>query len=214
MHYTRFRRSGDPLLTAREVNSATPPHCTFGDCRKKHYAKGLCSAHYTRLRRHGSPGKTTRVSPGSVLDWMRRHINYDSDQCLKWPFATDHSGYGLVTYKGRQRTASNVMLRLSAGEPPTRQHECAHSCGRGNMGCINPRHLRWATRSENHADKHDHNTAVVGERHRWSKLKAPDVLRIRRLEGVKTGRALAREYDVDPGTIYAIWKRRNWAWLK
>ena len=51
-HYTRWKRTSDPLgLTPRQVTE----FCTIPECGKPHYAHGLCSAHVTNLQRHGSP---------------------------------------------------------------------------------------------------------------------------------------------------------------
>lgn len=213
MHYARFRKTGDPLVTSREVNNNVPPHCTFGQCKKKHYAKGFCSAHYTRLWRHGSPGKTTRTPPGKVLEWMRAHLDCEGEDCLLWPFATGGGGYGVVAYKGRQRPAPNVMLRLAEGKPPTRNHECAHSCGNGHLGCVNPKHLRWATRKENHADKIKHGTSNRGEKSPASKLTEEQAREILSLKGILPGNQIASSYGVSPGAIYQIWRGKNWAWL-
>lgn len=47
------------------------------------------------------------------------------------------------------------MCKLKNGDPPTPDHEAAHSCGNGKHGCINPNHLRWATDAENMADTVD-----------------------------------------------------------
>lgn len=213
-HYTRWLKSGNPLVTSREVNTNPPEHCTFGDCKKKHYAKGLCSAHYNRLIRHGDPSIKLRTSQGEAARWLDEHRIYSGDECLEWPFVKDRKGYGLATLDGVQRTASNVMCRLANGEPPSEKHECAHTCGKGHKGCVNPNHLRWATRKENHHDKIHHGTTNRGSRNSTSKLKESEVKEIRKLKGINTCFELAEIYSVTTSTISAIWTRKRWAWLK
>jgi hypothetical protein len=53
-----------------------------------------------------------------------------------------------------------------------------------------------------------------GEKSPKSKLTEAQALRIKRLKGRAVGADLARKYNVDPGTIYAIWKGKNWGWLE
>lgn len=46
LHYSRWRRYGDPL----EIKHRT--HCSIEGCNRKHLARGLCSLHYQRANRH------------------------------------------------------------------------------------------------------------------------------------------------------------------
>jgi len=192
-------------------NMNGPKTCTIHQCGKPVYSFGLCPAHYTRQRRHGDPlgGGTPQGVP---MKWLLSHTEYDNDDCLIWPFATAR-GYGMITADGKQRVAANYMCELVNGPPPTPKHECAHSCGKGNIGCVNPKHLRWATRSENHLDKIHHGTMPFGENNARSVLTEKQVRYILSMKGKATGASLARKFNVDPGTIYAIHKRINWKHL-
>lgn len=109
--------------------------CTIPGCGKRQYAHDLCENHYGRQRRHGSPFGG-RVSPGSLMDWLLAHQDFTGDECLKWPFADDGKGYGVVKVDGRQQYAHRIMCTLVNGEPPTDLHETAHSCGNGHLGCV------------------------------------------------------------------------------
>jgi len=187
--------------------------CIIKDCGKRMYAFGLCPKHYTRQRRYGDPlGGGT--SPGVPLQYLQEHVDYDGDDCVPWPFAKFSDGYGAVTFRGQQTTANNVMCTLAHGEPPTPLYESAHSCGRGHEGCVSPRHLRWATRSENHADKVAHGTHSRGERASGVVLSVEQVHAIRSLKGRVRQKILSAQYGVTIATVSAIQCRKIWAWLE
>lgn len=60
--------------------------------------------------------------------------------------------------------------------------ECSHL--NGNPSDNRPENLAWETRSENHARKHEHGKAQVGDRHGCAKLSSRDVSEIRRRAGM------------------------------
>jgi hypothetical protein len=76
------------------------------------------------------------------------------EECVDWPYARNPDGYGNlhVAPGGPWKAAHRYACEQAHGLPPTPKHEAAHSCGRGASGCVNPRHLRWATSAENKAD--------------------------------------------------------------
>ena len=90
------------------------------------------------------------------IQWLYDHVSFDGDECLTWPF-TLVSGYaGTVLVNGRHQRACRVMCELAHGPAPESKRETAHSCGKGDEACINPKHLRWATHAENGADRKLH----------------------------------------------------------
>jgi len=105
------------------------------------------------------------------------------------------------------------MCILAHGEPPTPAHQASHSCGKGHEGCVSPRHLRWATASENEADKIDHGTVRRGSSINTAKLTEADVRQIRELYDSVGRAALARRYGILPTTVWQVATRRSWAWL-
>jgi hypothetical protein len=98
------------------------------------------------------------------------HVSYQGEDCLTWPF----SRFGYGTIYGHKH-AHRVMCELAYGPAPSPRHQVAHSCGKGHEGCVNPRHLRWATPKENSADMVLHGTALRGERAINVKLTTPEV---------------------------------------
>ena len=105
------------------------------------------------------------------------------------------------------------MCILRHGEPDYPELEAAHSCGCGHEGCVNPNHLRWATRVQNAADKEAHGTVIRGEDVNSAKLTAADVRAIRSLHYVRTSAELAEMYGVSQGHISRIQCGVNWAHL-
>lgn len=175
-------------------------------------ARGWCRKHYTRWRLHGDP-EAGRTPPLEPLDWLHRHADYAENNCLKWPYHTVADGRGMVTVDGRLHPASRVMCEIINGPPPTEDHQAAHTCGKGNEGCVNPRHLVWKTPKENQADRERHGTLVKGERHPSAKLTQQDVRRIRSLEKLESLASLARRFGVCESQIRKIHRRQNWGWV-
>lgn len=203
MHYARFKRNGSAQLQERVTYSV----CTVDGCSGKPRHNGLCGSHYRKNLRYGDPlaGKTQR---GAILRWIDKHKEFDGDECLIWPFARNAAGYAVATLNGVSSGAYRHICLLAHGEPPSDQHHAAHTCGNGLGGCVNPKHLRWATPSENNQDKFVHGTIKLGQDHPMAKLSENDVLKIR--ASSKTGRALARDYGVTPSEISAIRRQRVW----
>jgi hypothetical protein len=139
-------------------------NCSVLRCEAVAWRRGLCCAHYTRQRKHGDPlaGGTPK---GELLHWLKRHANYPADECLTWPFGDRGNGYGSVKFRGKHTSASRVMCLLAHGEPTAPDADAAHSCGNGHLGCVNPRHLRWATRLENVRDAISHGSTSRGAKH-------------------------------------------------
>jgi hypothetical protein len=144
------------------------------------------------------------------MQWLIDHATHDRDECLIWPFAVHHDGRGQVSIGMRTLQAHRVMCKLAHGDAPTERHEAAHSCGNGHLGCVNPRHLRWATSKENKADQLAHGTRVWGEKHPSHKLTRRAVRTIRSLADIKPREALAQEFGVHVLTIGKVIRRESW----
>lgn len=146
-----------------------------------------------------------RVSPGTLPQTMANMLAVDTDECQVWPHSLDKDGYaGMV---GR-RKAHHVACEHRHGTRP-QGYEAAHSCK--TKACVNPRHLRWATRLENEQDKIAHGTVNRGERQGHSKLTADDVRQIR--DAVERGEAkqdVAARFGVVPSNVTSIVQRKTW----
>lgn len=113
--------------------------------------------------------------------------------------------YGKRVYKTLHRMLAKAFI-----PNPENKNEIAHNDGNRANVCLT--NLRWATRKENHADKIQHGTAMIGEKNHRTKLTAEQVLEIRKYYEEKkyTGRQLARMYSTHFGNISSIVTRKNW----
>lgn len=217
MHYRRWLRHGDPI--GGGVFRKRPAHarCSVAGCDRQAIARRLCHLHWQRDRKHGTPTGSGRTSPGAAARFLEDvALPYEGDHCLIWPFSRDRQGYA----RTGSSLVSRIICRAVYGEPPTPRHEAAHSCGKGHLGCVTKRHLRWATKRENETDKRAHGTLLTGldhplhgENHPSHKLTTDDVRAIRLAGSAVSARFLARKYNVARPTIDAILLRRTWAWL-
>lgn len=198
----------------KEVEMASPHICLVDGCGKQVAARGFCGAHYRRLRLHGTPFGSSPRKPGPAQEWLRNvAVPYTGQDCLTWPFQRTPHGYGRIDFNGRPHVASRVVCIMAHGEPPTPRHVAAHSCLNGHLGCVNPRHLRWATQSENERDKLASGTSNRGSRHGRSKLTEGDVLAIRKLSGNLKQDEIAAKFGVSKWTVGEIIRRKRWGWL-
>jgi hypothetical protein len=194
--------------------AANPKPCSIDGCNKPACnSRGWCWSHYQRWRAHGDPlsGRTFTGDPERYFHDVV--LEYTGDDCLIWPFGRDGRGYGAMTLNGRRVQVHRAACEQTSG-PPHANSEVAHNCGNGHLGCVNPRHLRWATKKENAGDRAVHGTLVRGSAVTISKLTEDQVRTIRQrlAEGVRKA-AIAREFSVAFMTITAIERGRTWKWL-
>jgi hypothetical protein len=140
------------------------------------------------------------------MRWLENHLAHNGDGCLAWPYARYENGYAQTGTE----SATRAMCRLAHGEPPTAKHEAAHRCGKGREGCVNPRHLYWATSAQNEADKVRHGTAPRGEKNPYAKLTEAAVREIRSLEGTMPRHKLAEKFNISQSQIYRILLGQHW----
>ena len=176
--------------------------CTVAGCGAPLLARGWCKRHYNRWRQHGDPSICLKPlsERGIPMAWLRSHAQWTGDECLVWPFARAKDGRAHMS-AGKP---SRLMCALVHGAPPSRIYEAAHSCGNAYGGCVNPKHLRWATPKENTADKELHGTLLYGIRLPQTKLSDEDVRGIRSLKGAIAQRDIASRYGVSESRVSQI----------
>lgn len=207
-HYFRLRMHGDPLGRAVRIIRK----CSLAGCDNKHHAKGFCTSHFLRNKRHGDPlggAPNTFGAPAEFFDTVV--LKHQGDDCLTWPFSGNGVGYGKVFYNGHRVYAHRLACELVNGPAPSPKHQAAHSCGNGNKGCVNPRHLAWKTHQENMDDKYLHGTVAQGERNGHAKLTANDVRAIRARKGKSFQHEIAADYGVSRIVIQNILSGKRWS---
>lgn len=186
--------------------------CSVDGCSNPSVTRGWCAKHYARWRRVGSVSAVRLYLDRGVAAKFIRDVAvpFALDECLRWPYTVDPSGRARVKWGGSHQLAHRLVCRLAHGDPPTAQHEVAHSCGCSHLGCVNPRHLRWATHTENEADKKMHGTSQHGERNHQAKLTNLQVVEIRKLKGSASQQAIADRFGVSQTLVGLIHRKQRW----
>ena len=187
----------------------TKPPCSVEGCGTAAYAKGWCRRHYCRANRHGDP-LAGQGSPGAALQFLKDLVANPPGNCVPWPFGKQSGGYGAVEIDGRKVTASRASLELYAGPPDDPKADAAHEPGLcHSRDCVNPLHLRWASRRENCADRHQDGTHFRGERNPVARLTENAVRMIR--ADPRPAPAIAQELGVHPATIHYVRRGDTWS---
>jgi hypothetical protein len=148
-----------------------------------------------------------KAANGARRDWLDAAMLVDTDECQIVPFSVGTHGYVALTVNRQSLLAHRYVCSIAHG--PANGRQAAHSCG--NKKCANKKHLRWASRSENEADKLKHGTHNRGERHSLVKLSREEVFAIRAASG--TQRDIANSFGVVQQTVSDIKLGRRWSWL-
>lgn len=214
MHAWRYRTHGDPLKLLPPVQR--PTECKIDGCSRapRGAVLQLCSAHYQKLYKRGDAvAAPQRADHGAPREWLRANAGHGGDDCLIWPFARHTNGEAAIGDR-QSRQAARLMCIMAHGDPPSPDMQAAHSCGKGHLACVNPRHLSWKTPKQNMEDKRRHGTHLEGERCPNAKLTEIQVRAIRDLAASFSVADLAEIFGVHGWTISNIIKRETWAWLK
>lgn len=189
--------------------------CSIPDCGKPVRARGWCNGHWIRWSRYGDP-----LAGQHPRDAALRYLNEtvlrfeDKDACVFWPYSKTSDGYGRIGLNGRRHAVHRVVCERIHGKPPTRKHEAAHSCGNGHLGCVNPHHLSWKTRSGNFADKLIHGTDNRGEKNGYAKATEEQARKILALKGKHNQRRIAEMVGVTVSIVHHIHRGDSWRWLE
>lgn len=104
-----------------------------------------------------------------------------------------------------------LVLEAFVGQRPQAMDACHCDGDRQNNSLSN---LRWDTRAGNHADKHAHGTATIGERHPMRKLDDATVLAMRaRVAAGAAPSSLGAEFNVSRMAAYRAATGRSWRHL-
>lgn len=185
--------------------------CVTKGCEKNAIKKSLCNAHYLRNWRHGSPEKGGK-SRGIAISFIRENIDFSENECLIWPFYRIPTGYGMINYNGSRILAHRLMCEFVHGPPVESSQEACHTCGKGHLGCVNPKHLVWKSRLDNIRDKQTHGTQLWGEKVHFAKLNIHQAKEIKYSNSKIS--ILAYEFGVSKETIRNIKRGNTWKGIK
>jgi hypothetical protein len=145
------------------------------------------------------------------MKWLTGMLRYEGEECVPWPFARTTNGYARIWHNGAMRPAHRVMCEMLNGPATGEFVDTAHSCGNGHKGCMNPKHLRWASRAENSADRLSHGNDGRGERNGMAKLTQADVLAIREMAPYAVHAVIAKHYGISGAQMSRIVNGKRWA---
>jgi len=129
--------------------------------------------------------------------------------CWIWTGTTDGRGYGMVSFRSKDRRAHRVSYELFKGPIPVGLH-ILHRCDM--PACVNPAHLRAGTVKENMADREARRRrAVMGEQIGTSKLVTAQVVDIL-TSSLKPGE-LAKKYGISYHSVWQIRAGKRWKHL-
>ncbi|WP_157718302.1 HNH endonuclease [Sinorhizobium meliloti] len=164
--------------------------------------------------------KDGKPKRGEALRWLDEiAVPFSSKcDCLLFPFYRAKSGHGRLSGRNGPAMAHVYVAEAVIGERPPGL-ECRHLCGNGDLGCVNPHHLAWGTRSENMADRKTHGVAAappihLGRDNKNVKLNEDQVREIRcMLASGFTLIEIGDSYGIRASTVSLIKNRKTWAWL-
>ena len=135
------------------------------------------------------------------LDDLYALIAKPGEECIIWPFCLS-DGYGLLRVDGRSRLAHAISCESVNGPRPLGA-DAAHACG--VRQCVNPLHLRWASRAENCADRVTH-----GTNGRKLSAVAVEAIRVAAKNG-ESQRSIGRRFGVSQHMVHRVCTNKNWA---
>lgn len=187
--------------------------CSYVDCGKKKFCKGLCAAHYQQQRR-GEKLKPLQLQYHGLTESVRLMLRCESrepEECWNFIGSSNKKGWHGQFHNdaGKNELAHRAAWRLFVGPIPDGM-QVLHKCD--NPVCLNPKHLFLGTQSDNAKDMWEKGRArpksSLGENHGMSKLTDGAVNEIRK--STMSGIELARKYGVTPTTVCDVRKRRIW----
>jgi hypothetical protein len=155
-----------------------------------------------------------RAKPGEARAFVSVAAAHIGEECLFWPYGRNSAGYGHVGGKAGWFLVHRLVCEAVHGAAPDDKPEAAHLCGNGHLGCCNPAHLAWKSSKENKADNIAHGKTTRGERMWMCKLRASDVIFIRRNAHTMSRKAMGDKFGVCSSNITAILRGKAWGWLK
>lgn len=111
---------------------------------------------------------------------------------------------------GRHAWAHRVMCEAVHGPAPIDKPQAAHKLRfNGDQGCVNPKHLYWATNSQNQLERYRHGRGNRNANGNKSMFTPTQIAKIRSQYGEFTQTKLVEMYECSLGTIQYYLKYRD-----
>jgi hypothetical protein len=157
----------------------------------------LCRKCYNQIRTAGQLSNYPLLGPQDVFE---KRIEKTAG-CWIWTGAKNNYGYGIFLLPGDKPVrAHRYSYEFFTGKKIPNGMIIMHSCD--NPPCVNPAHLRVATKSENNADTANKRRHHYGLDHWNGRLSEDDITNIR--ASTETKSALAKKYAVNYSHIWRI----------
>ena len=147
------------------------------------------------------------------IDRIFNRIEIDPvTRCWNSTYSLDRHGYGRIRINNKTPLVHRIIYEYIHGPTTKEKPFVLHQCD--NRRCCNPTHLYSGTHQNNQQDRVKRNPKswAKGEKQHLSKLTIEQVLEIR--ESDERLVVLGKRFNVHPGTISDVRKRKSWAWLK
>jgi HNH endonuclease len=182
--------------------------CCVEGCDRPRRLRQYCGMHYARLKRAGiHPKDEPRIKTGKSHEFFLSLLSKETKECIAWPYSKT-LGYGTISFKHKTHRVNRLVCEAVRGPAPDSNHEAAHECG--NSDCCNPAHLLWKIHKDNIADKIQHGTLPLGEKHHAAKLTRQNVIDIRASRNEVPRSRLASIYGVGLATIDNVLSGATW----
>lgn len=153
---------------------------------------------------------SSRRGEGFGIAFLREHLNDPDGPCISWPLSCNNYGYAICGYNGKRWKVGRLLCEMLYGPAPTPKHHAAHKCGRGQFGCVHPKHVRWATPKENMQESVRLGAVhKPGERPKFILTEA-QVAQIMALKGKKTQLEIGLMFGVKGKQIGRIHRGECW----
>lgn len=153
---------------------------------------------------------TGKLPHGKSYSEFIRLLNMETDECVVWPYSkAGQRKYGQVYAPSGRFYAHELAMIHRVGPRPDGMYVLHGPCV--SPACMNYRHLRYGTPTENNIDRRRDGTAPIGANNPQAKLSDEIVQQLKnRYRNGEAQRSLAAEYGVSVMTVNRAIRGESW----